>query len=211
MGFREYGDSPYSTANGGLAPPNLGDDRPARMYIYDIPSQTVRDITPKLGGSPPASVCGPTGSDPLCTDLLWNQTFGVRSAASYVEPTTGNTYVIVTGPGIFETTNFFVWGIAENRWVGKYRFIGYSDIRHWVQYQNVLYAAAFKPVPATGSPGRTSQIYGKFYSHPCVESRTHQRLQRNSVLRYGIDRQPSIGHGVLHSFPGCWRLRYNRQ
>lgn len=108
----EYADSPYSTTNGGLAPPSLGDDRPPRMYIYDIPSQTIRDITPKLGGSPPSTVCGQTGSDPLCTDLLWNETLGVRSAVSYVEPTTGNTYVIVAGPGIYETTNFFIWGIT---------------------------------------------------------------------------------------------------
>ena len=149
----EYGESPYARTNGGLAIPALGDDRPPRMYIYDIPSQTVRDITPKLGGSPPASVCGPTGTDPLCTDLLWSETFGVRSATSYLEPTTGKTYVIVAGPGVYETSNFFVWGITENRWVGKYRFIGYSDVRHWVNYHGVLYAAAFKPVPAAGSPG----------------------------------------------------------
>jgi hypothetical protein len=149
----EYGDSPYSTTNGGLATPALGDDRPPRMYMYDIPSQTLLDITPKLGGSPPATVCGPTGTDPLCTDLLWNETLGVRSAASYVEPTTGNTYVIVSGPGVYETTNFFIWGITENRWVGKYRFIGYSDVRKWLTYQNVLYAAAYKTAPETGSPG----------------------------------------------------------
>lgn len=43
-------------------------------------------------------------------------------------------------------------GITENRWVGKYRFIGYADVRHWLTYQNVLYGAAFKPTPTDGTP-----------------------------------------------------------
>lgn len=152
----EYADSPYSITKGGPLPATLGDDRPPRMYVYDIIRQTIRDITPKLGGTPPASICGRTGTDPLCTDNLWNTTVGVRSATSYTEPTTGNTYVIVSGQALVSgpsqnAANFFVWGITENRWVGKYQIVGVADSRHWLNYQGVLYVAAFKPSPVGGA------------------------------------------------------------
>jgi hypothetical protein len=152
----EYADSPLSITKGGPLPPSLGDDRPPRMYVYDIPSQTIRDITPKLGGAPPAAICGPTGTDPLCTDNLWNTTLGIRSAASYTEPATGKTYVIVSGQALVSgpsqnAANFFVWGISENRWVGKFQLVGVSDSRHWLNYQGVLYVAAFKPGSTGGA------------------------------------------------------------
>jgi len=151
----EYQDGAYANVNGGPLPPALADYRPPRMYIYDIPSKTIRDITPKLGGSPPSSVCGPTGTDPLCTDLLWNTTIGIHSATSYVEPTTNNTYVIVSGQALAQggqnSINFFVWGITENRWVGKFQLPGYADMRHWLNYERVLYGAVFKPTPTGGA------------------------------------------------------------
>ncbi len=58
----EYAQSPFAFGNGGLLPVTIADFGPPRMYIYDIPSQSIRDITPETGGSPPASVCGPTGT-----------------------------------------------------------------------------------------------------------------------------------------------------
>ncbi len=78
---------------------------------------------------------------------------GIRSATSYVEPTTNKTYVIVGGQaqGLGNACNFFIWGVTENRWIGKFRLNGYYDFRHWLFYQNVLYAAAFKPSPGGGA------------------------------------------------------------
>ncbi len=147
----EYAESPYAQARGGPLPDQLGDDRPPRMYVYNIATHAIQDITPQLGGSPPASVCGPTSfGNGLCLDTLWNATLGMRSATSYVEPTTGNTYVIISGQGS-GGINFFAWGITENRWVGKFQLPGYSDMRHWLTYNGVLYAAVFGTDSATGA------------------------------------------------------------
>lgn len=69
----EYAQSAFAFGNGGLLPATIADFRPPRMYLYDVPSQSIRDITPKLGGSPPASVCGPTGP------ILYARTdYGIR-------------------------------------------------------------------------------------------------------------------------------------
>lgn len=152
----EFTNSAYANTHGGPLPPALGDDRPPRMYIYDIPTKTIRDITPKLPAAAAPTLCPVTGNDAICTDPLWNTMVGVRSATSYTEPATGKTYVIVSGQALINgpsqnAVNFYIWGITENRWVAKYQYVGYADIRHWLNYQGVLYAAAFKPTPNGGS------------------------------------------------------------
>jgi hypothetical protein len=152
----EFTDSPYTTAHGGPLPPAIGDDRPPRMYVYNVTTHTIQDITPKVPAAAAAQVCSLTGNDAICVDPLWSTMIGVRSATSYVEPTTGKTYVIVSGQALVNgpsqnAINFYIWGISENRWVAKYQYVGYSDIRHWLSYQGVLYAAAFRPTPGGGS------------------------------------------------------------
>jgi hypothetical protein len=152
----EYALSPYATTRGGPFAPSIADDRPPRMYVYDVVLHTIKDITPKLPAAAAPQLCLTTGNDAICTDPLWNTMIGVRSATSYTEPATGKTYVIVSGSGLVNgpTQNaivFYIWGISENRWVAKYQYIGYLDVRHWLTDQNVLYAAAFKPNQAGGS------------------------------------------------------------
>ncbi len=181
----EYTQGPYSNTRGGPLPANLADDRPPRMYLYDIPSHTVRDITPKLGGTPPAAACGLTGANPFCVDALWFTTVGIRSAVSYTDPTTGKIYVIVSGqalvpgtPGgpapVQNATNFFVWGVSENRWVGKWQYVGFSDMRHWLTYHDpttnavTLYGAVFKPSNSTTGFGALMRFTGSFAALPPV-------------------------------------------
>lgn len=152
----EYTDSPYANTHGGPLPPALGDDRPPRMYIYNVTTHTIQDITPKLPAAAAPTLCTTTGTDAICVDSLWTTMVGVRSATPYVEPTTGKTYVIVSGQALVNGSsqnaiNFYIWGITENRWVAKYQYVGYADVRHWLNYQGVLYAAAFKPTPTGGS------------------------------------------------------------
>src|SRR4051812_42231078 len=53
----EFVNSPYTTAHGGPLPSALGDDRPPRMYVYDIPTRTIRDITPKLPAAAAPTLC----------------------------------------------------------------------------------------------------------------------------------------------------------
>jgi hypothetical protein len=142
----EFSQSPYAIERGGLYPGGIGDLRPARMYIYDIASHSIRDITPRVGSSTQSSPCGFLNG--WCTDPLWNAMTGVRVVVSYTDAGNGHTYVIVAGPQLGlqrDSTTFFVWGVTENRWVGKYSLAGYSDVRKWVVYQNVLYLTAFKP------------------------------------------------------------------
>jgi hypothetical protein len=187
----EYSESPYALGNGGLLPATVADFRPPRMYVYDVPSHTIRDITPKLGGSPPAAVCGPQGIDPLCNDLMWNQTQGIRSAVAYTEPTTGNIYVIVSGPAQdVLSVNFFVWGVTENRWVAKYPLYTYYGLRRWVLNQGVLYAAAFKATAAGG--GSLLRYTGNFSVIPTATPR----------LLNLYDSIPTCGTGLSAPVPG---------
>jgi hypothetical protein len=187
----EFAESPYAAGNGGLLPPSEADFRPPRMYIYDISSHTIRDITPKLGGSPPAGICGPQGVNPLCNDVLWNQMVGVHSVMPYTEPTTGNTYIIVSGTlQLPIAINFFVWGVTEGRWVGKYTMNGYYDMRHSETYQGVLYAAAFKPTPGGGSLLRYT---GNFSVIPTV---TPRLLNLYNAI-------PICGSGLSTPVPGA--------
>ena len=149
----EFGVSPYAQANGGPLPAVLGDQRPPRMYSYNISTHVVTDITPKLGGNPGA-FCSPGGPNPLCVDQLWLSVRGVRTATAYTEPATGKTFLIVSGPAIVQGSNalnFFAYDIAAQQWVAKYQYIGYSDMRHWLTVNGVLYAPVGKPSQAGGA------------------------------------------------------------
>lgn len=150
----EFRKSPYAIERGGPYPGEIGDLRPARMYIYDAPNHTVRDITPRIGSATQSSPCGLLDQNGWCTERLWNLMTGVRAVVSYTDAGNGQTYVIISGPQLGaprDSTVFFVWGVTENRWVGKYSLTGYSDVRKWVVYQNTLYATAFKPGTAGGA------------------------------------------------------------
>jgi hypothetical protein len=148
----EFARSPYAQPNGPL-PAQIGDQRPPRMYAYNLATHAVQDITPKLGGSPGA-YCSAAGANPLCIDSLWLTMRGVRTATSYTEPTTGRTYLIVSGPALVMGSNaldFFAYDVVAQKWVAKYQYVGYNDMRHWITVGGVLYAPVGKPGSAGGA------------------------------------------------------------
>src|SRR5581483_7955003 len=150
----EFGRSPYSPSP---LPAQIGDFRPSRFYAYSLVDHSIKDITPKLGGTPPGSVCGPTGTNPLCLDPLWLTLRGVRSVTAYTQPSTGRTYVLIGGPALVQGNNaldFFALDvtsittpsqITNNKWVGKFQYAGFNDMRRWLSNGGVLYAPVGKP------------------------------------------------------------------
>jgi hypothetical protein len=170
----EFGVSPYSPSPpapppGGLLPGQIGDQRPPRMYSYNLSTHVITDITPKLGGSP-GSFCDPhTGANPLCIDQLWYSLRGVRTATSYTEPLTGRTYLIISGPALVQASNaldFYAMDISgpsspnNGKWVAKYQYVGYNDMRHWITVNGVLYAPVGKPGSTQGCTPTTTTCGG---------------------------------------------------
>lgn len=170
----EFSASAYSNTKGGPLPPQIADQRPARMYAYNISTKVITDITPKLGGAPPAATCGtnPPGTNPLCVDAFWNPMRGVRTVTGYTEPRTGKAYVLISGPGLLNPLNpssgkpsliFYAWDVAANRWAAKYALEGYNDMRHWITQNGVTYAPVGKPnpnAPNTPPPGCSASACG---------------------------------------------------
>jgi hypothetical protein len=175
----EFADSAYSTSNGGPLPSNIADNRVPREYDYNISTQTITEITPLLGGSPPASYCGTPGKivypsvNPLCLDRLWITLRGVRATTVYTEPATGHTYVLVSGPALVagnNALNFFAYDITpgsptQGKWVGEFQLPGYNDQRHWVITNGVYYAPSGQEY-AGGAGGNLLRFRGSFAALP---------------------------------------------
>ena len=88
----EFGKSPYSF----LLPPELGDFRPPRIFLYNETTHVATDMTPTA----PVTTSNPFGIDPLLYTTL-----GIRAAV-----TVGNT-ILLAGQALSlaPTTNFFAF------------------------------------------------------------------------------------------------------
>lgn len=175
----EFGDSAYATNNGGPLPLNIADNRVPREYDYNIATGAITDITPLLGGTPPAGYCGTPGPivfpsvNPLCVDRLWLTLRGVRATTVYTEPSTGRTYVLASGPALVVGNNaldFFAYDITpgsptQNKWVGEFQFPGYNDQRHWVITNGVYYAPSGQAYQG-GANGHLLRYRGNFAALP---------------------------------------------
>jgi hypothetical protein len=164
----QFGDSPLSPFP---LPASIGDNRPPRFYVYNIATGVITDISPKMGGSPPASICGTyTSTNPYCLDPLWYTTRGIRAVTSYTETQgqgAGHTYVIASGPALVtgsSALNYFAYDTTLNKWVAEAQLTGYNDQRHWVKdgYGN-LYAPTGKPGT---NGGGIIRYYGNFQVIP---------------------------------------------
>ncbi len=164
----QFADSPYSPIP---LPAQIGDNRPPRFYVYNIATQTVTDITPKVAASAPPAACGTyTSADPYCLDPLWFTTRGIRAVTSYTETAgqgAGHTYILVSGPALTSGSNkinYFAYDATANQWVAEGQITGYNDQRHWVTDSNgVMYAPMGKAGTAGGSLMR---YYGNFQVIP---------------------------------------------
>jgi hypothetical protein len=174
----DFGSSPYTInfwASPLALPPVIGDFRPSRYYVYNLTNHTIKDITPKLGGSP-GSYCSATGGGtPLCLDNLWLKIRGVRTSTVYNDPN-GHTYVLVSGPALVLTQglSFFaldVTGMTDpsqftnSNWVAEFSDPNYVDMRHWLSYQGVLYAPSAKQNQGGGA---ILQYTGNFANIPTI-------------------------------------------
>jgi len=175
----EFQDGAYAQYNGGPLPNNIADNRVPREYDYNISTQTISEITPMLGGTPPSGYCGTPGPiqgasvNPLCVDRLWLSLRGVRATTVYTEPATGRTYVMVSGPALVSGNNaldFFAYDITpgsptQNKWVAEFQYPGYNDQRHWVITNGVYYAPSGQ-VYAGGPGGHLLRFRGSFATLP---------------------------------------------
>ena len=133
----EFGSSPYVPTP---LPAQIGDFRPPRIYVYNIDTKTIQDITPK----------GPT--PPLYLDQLLMATRGVRAAM-----TVGD-YVIFGGPALAADgrINWFAFNKNTKQFVAKFQQTGYANLRRFVNYNGVQYTAVQKSGGAGGAVLRVS-------------------------------------------------------
>jgi len=178
----EFGQSAYSNLKWQsllALPPILADFRPPRFYVYSLTDHTIKDITPKLGGSPGA-YCSASGlGTPLCIDALWLRVRGVRTATSFNGTGPDGTlhnYVLVSGPSLTGALSFFALDITgitspsqftNANWVAEYNYTNLSDQRHWISYDGVLYAPSAKSA-AAGGAGAVMQFTGNFTGIPAI-------------------------------------------
>jgi hypothetical protein len=184
----EFGQSPYSQTNwnsifASALPDDLADFRPPRFYAYNIQTHVLKDITPKLGSNAGTWCNNSLGGDyaggtPLCVDSLWISMEGVHSVAATSstgpDGTTHN-YILVSGPGFVSTglvNTYFaldVTGvtsptqITNSNWVAKYQATAYADQRHWLTYNNAMYAPT---ALASENGGAVVQYTGNFKNIP---------------------------------------------
>jgi len=109
----EYGESQYGIANG--LPPDFGDWRPPKAYVYDTGASTLTDVTP--------------------IDHNFSHTIGMRSAGAI-----GDT-VFLAGPALGKKgVNIFAWSSSTQKYLGSCQASSFNNIRQWRLINNVLYA-----------------------------------------------------------------------
>jgi hypothetical protein len=119
----EYGKSPYSPTPYDSA---IGDLRPPRIYVYNLDTQTLQDITPT------AAV---TYDDPWGVAQPVLDTLGFRAAA-----VVGNA-VVFAGPSIHGGLNFLAFSVSNFSWLAEGSLSSqYEDIRQFAWADGVLYA-----------------------------------------------------------------------
>ncbi len=116
----EFGDSQIAQAAPALG--SLGDRRPAKLYIYDLLTDSLTDVTP---AGPPAS-------------LRLNNTIGIRSATTFGD------YVFFAGPAFTGGINIFLFDAANRTLIAAGNVPGYTNIRKWLVVDGVLYTAVGK-------------------------------------------------------------------
>jgi len=109
----EYGESQYGQAHD--LPPDYGDWRPPKAYVYDTATSTLTDKTP--------------------IDSKFSNTLGMRSAG-----TMGDT-VFIAGPALGKKgVNIFAWSSSTQHYLGSCQVSSFNNIRQWRLINNVLYA-----------------------------------------------------------------------
>ncbi len=103
-------------------PAVFNDYRPPKIYSFDITTETLTDRSEEI-------------TNPLAYMLL-QMTLGLRSAANY------GGYVFLSGPmALGKGINMFVFNASTGAFVGAGTLSDYQNIRKWLVYDNVLYAA----------------------------------------------------------------------
>jgi hypothetical protein len=109
----EYGESQYGITHN--LPPNFGDWRPPKAYVYDTGTSTLTDVTP--------------------VDSNFARTLGMRSAGA-IEDT-----VFIAGPALgAKGVNIFAWNSSTQQYLGSCQASSFNNIRQWKRINNVLYA-----------------------------------------------------------------------
>jgi len=113
----EYGESRFSPP----LPPQQGDWRPPRIYVYNTAARTLTEKTPQ---------CSPD-------DCRIKTTMGIRSAGTL------DKVVIFGGPCLSAIAgiNLFAFRTDTGAYLGSTTLAAYADIRKWLVVKDVLYTA----------------------------------------------------------------------
>jgi hypothetical protein len=123
--------------------PSIGDFRPPEVYSYDTTTNTLTDRTQQIRDA------SQTDSD------LLDHTLGMRSAGSL------NGVAFFGGPGMNGTINMFAFDTDTGAYLGSHTFSAYSNIRHFVTADGVLYAGvALSSGSSTSAGGRVLRWTG---------------------------------------------------
>jgi len=103
-------------------PDIFGDYRPPKIYTYDIETQALMDMTGTITS--------------MADKIRLENTFGLRSAASI------DNMVFLSGPvALGHGINMFVFDASTGVFIASATLPQYQNIRKWLGYNNVLYAA----------------------------------------------------------------------
>ncbi|MGO9611828.1 MAG: IPT/TIG domain-containing protein [Dissulfurispiraceae bacterium] len=118
-------------------PPGETDWRPPQIWLYD-PTQSV-------SGTNPLNVTKTQGLTSLMSLVV-----GFRSAGALTDPVLGDV-VLLAGPALSAAGGLYIFAFnpSTTAFIGYEYLPNYSDIRHWVSYNGVLYTA----VENTGGGG----------------------------------------------------------